>query len=239
LDPLTARLQEFRTFAVSSGFHRFFKQHQPYYDSLLLDFNKQIPVREFNNWLASQLDTQLVQPINYIKITFSPLVFGAHAMQQFQDNGFSAVMAFVAPAIKKLDSSALYNKIANWKMVFTELDHAYNNPISKSYEKQINIALHDQKKWGSGMISGIYPAPLLIFDEYMTWSIFSLYCYDHLSPEEFAQEEQYINHFMEEHRKFHKFGAFNQTLLELYKKKSPGQRVKDFYPAIISWCNQQ
>ncbi|QEC72198.1 hypothetical protein FSB73_11460 [Arachidicoccus ginsenosidivorans] len=150
-----------------------------------------------------------------------------------------AILAFVAPAIKKPDSTAPYNKIANWKMEFTELDHSYNNPISKSHVKQINIALHDQKKWGSGLISGIYPAPLLIFDEYMTWSIFSLYCYDHLSPEEFAQEEQYINHFMEEHRKFHKFEAFNRTLLELYKKKSSGQRVQDLYPAIISWCKQQ
>lgn len=239
LDPLTDRLNDFKDFADRSYFSHFFEQHQTYYDSLLLDFKKQIPVREFKNWLASQFDTQFAQPINYIKITFSPLVFGAHSMQQFQDNGFSAVLAFVAPAIKKPDSSELYNKLANWKMVFTELDHAYNNFISKSYEKQIDLALRDTKKWGTGMISGIYPAPLLIFDEYMTWGPFSLYCYDHLSPEELAQEMQYMNHFMVNRRKFFKFGAFNQALLDLYKKKSPGQRVQDLYPAIISWCKQQ
>ena len=122
------------------------------------------------------------------------------------------------------------------RVVFTEIDHNFVNPVSARYRKEINDAFGSRTKWVDTTLFGTdgYDNPEAVFNEYMTWALYSLYCIDHFKP---ADRDEFIP-IMEEQmgklRGFTRFKDFNRQLMQLY---TADRTIKpdDLYTKMLAW----
>ncbi|GAB3198280.1 hypothetical protein ABID22_000582 [Pontibacter aydingkolensis] len=231
-DPILANLALIEDFARKSGFREFYKQHQPYYHELVQLYRSQNPIDQQQEWLEEKFGFKYG---NY-RVTFSPLVGGAHSTMSFEDNGFSQTVMFVNRAKLSLKYNAKVNEMSNTRVVFTEIDHNFVNPVAEKYTKQVNQAFVDRAKWVNDDISGAsaYASPDHVFQEYMTWGLYSLYCLDKFSAEDNATYIPKMERQMEKSRGFIRFGDFNQKLISLYKE-NPKISIDELFVAMLDW----
>jgi hypothetical protein len=231
-DPIKPNIKLIEDFARQSNFRRFYKKHQPYYNSLLTIYREINPVDKMKQWL----ETKFPNKYDYYRITFSPLVGNAHSAQCFEDNGFKQMVMFV----RRAESSPKYNRNVNEMLqsliVFTEIDHNYVNPVSDRYLDHINKALANLNLWAKE--DGAYKTPYMVFNEYMTWAIFSLYCYDNYPEKDVEQFIRIMEGDMMSGRGFIKFDKFNQKLISLYRG-NPNLNFVELYDKILTWCEEQ
>jgi hypothetical protein len=124
------------------------------------------------------------------------------------------------------------------RIVFTEIDHNFVNPVTDQHRFQVISAFAERSKWTSNE-STFYQSPIAVFNEYMTWALFLLYIEARISPQEFADVMTFTTSQMESSRKFHRFGSFARELLRLYRERPEGTRVPLLYPAILEWAARQ
>ncbi len=223
-------------FAAVSGFRRFYAAHKPYYDSLIKIYMEYNPLYEMKDWLEKQFPYKF----DYFLVTFSPLTSGAHSTGYFEDNGFKQTVMFIAGVNINHNFSRAVNEMANSRVVFTEIDHNYVNPVADKYEKDIQIAMKDKAKWAKGVDdSSAYADAMSTFQEYMTWAVFSLYCLDKFRDDDVNTYISRMERQMERSRGFSNFKAFNRELMRLYLAYKSEKKVTDLYPEIIEWCKQQ
>ncbi len=217
-------------FAKKSNFKNFYQQHDEYYLKLSNVFQLGAQPKNIWQWLESHF------PARYqsYKVFFSPLGSGNNSSRMYANNGFNeSIMFIVAPnryENEKEDFSIQSIKFT--RSFFTEIDHTYVNPTSDKYIDDINAALVDLKPWYKG---GGYNKPYLIFNEYMTWSLFSLYAMENYSRQEYLFIKKYTEDFMINKKGFYQFKAFNNELIRLYNNKSAKEKITDLYPSIINW----
>ena len=221
-------------FAKISNFKAFYNNEKSYYNELIKDYNTLIPLEQMKKWL----DQKFGFTYDNFTVYFSPLVFGSHAAQNFEDNGFHQTFMFVARAFKNKEEPLLAQIIENSRIVFTEIDHNYVNPISDTFVKEIDVAFADRGFWAKGEASSAYESPYMVFNEYMTFGTFSLYIYDIYGNEEFEKHIPKMEHLMADLRGFHKFKEFNQELIKLHKN-NPDMDIKSLYKNMLTWCKQQ
>lgn len=231
-DAIEKNLIAIENFAEKSNFRQFYSNHKEYYDSLTTDYKKHVSVLKMKHWLESQFPNK----IDYYIITFSPLVNGAHSTNSFYGNDFSVAVMFVAPFSHSSVSPS--DEIHYDRLLFTEIDHNYVNRASYEYKDNINYIFRDRKKWkgSNGEIDSAYPNGLSVFNEYMTWAVFTLYCYDNYSHTDFDRAILYVENYMEQRRGFIQFAAFDKALLNLYKHNKSREKVYDLFPDILQWC---
>jgi hypothetical protein len=123
----------------------------------------------------------------------------------------------------------------NTRIVFTEIDHNYVNPISDEYASQIEPIFSDRTRWAGGGPADDYNTPLSVFNEYMTWAVFSLYFIDHFSAEDFKTINEFVEKQMVERRGFHRFPEFNRKVMDLYRASST-KKIEDLYESVLAWC---
>ncbi|PRY10334.1 uncharacterized protein DUF4932 [Pontibacter ummariensis] len=230
-DPILANLALLEDFARKSNFREFYKQHQPYYNDLVKTYHALNPIDQQQAWLEDKFKFKYG---NYL-VTFSPLVGGAHSTMSFEDNGFEQTVMFVRRADLKPEYNEKVNEMRNSRVVFTEIDHNFVNPTSDKYAAQINEVFGDRAKWvveGNG--TSAYSSPYNVFNEYMTWSVYSLYCLDKFSAEDNATFIPLMVNQMEKKRGFVRFGDFNQKLLSLYKA-NPKISIDELYTSMLDW----
>lgn len=232
LDIFEKNLPLLEKFAKITNFCSFYNLHKSYYDSVINIYKSRIDIKNLKEWLQSKFSTR----INYVRVTFSPLVKGAHSCITFNDNNFTTSLLFVAPILPNPKLSSLKNQIENVRLIFTELDHEYNDPVSRKYEELINEAFKNKDEWADESKTGLYPSPLFIFDEYMTWAIFTLYSYDNFPKSELGWVMEYVGNFMQDVRGFKKYKSFNKALLQAYIKNGKAKSISELYPEIIKWC---
>lgn len=233
VEPLQQQLQKF---ALKSGFRNFYAAHQSYYHALTTLLNKQIPIRKQWDWLEANFPNRYE---NY-RITFSPLVKGSHSANHFETPEFKQAMMFVAGPIEQSTASETLTEAQMSRQVFTEIDHTYVNPISDNYPAEINEAFKNRELWTvKGPSTNGYTSPYLVFNEYMTWAVFTLYAYDHFSPSDFKLINEQVEERMSAYRGFKNFSAFNQKMLSLYLKKPKDQLISTLYPDILRWSAAQ
>ena len=152
----------------------------------------------------------------------------------YANNDFNESIMFIsAPNRYKNEKESLsIQSIKFTRSFFTEIDHTYVNPTSDKYIDEINDAFVDLAPWYKG---GGYNKPYLIFNEYMTWSLYSLYAMENYSPKEYLFIKNYTEDFMINKKGFYQFKAFNNELIRLYINKSTKEKITDLYPSIISW----
>ena len=233
-DPFLTNTPLFEDFARQSNFRDFYQTHQSYYDSLLTIYRQLNPIDQMQNWLEDKFNMKYG---NY-RVTFSPLVGGAHSTQRFSDNGFKQTVMFVCRAEPSPRYNAAVNEMRDSRVVFTEIDHNFVNPISDQYAAQIDLAMEDRSKWVKEDAASAYSSPYAVFNEYMTWAVFSMYCIDYFEEEDVAQFIDQMEDQMVDSRGFKNFAAFNQHLISLYEPNRD-LPIQTLYEEMLAWCEGQ
>ena len=229
------RLASVQAFADATDFRTFYEQQAPFYASLIARYRETAEVEAMIAWLEGQFGDEY----DRYTVVLSPLVNGRHsATWQVTGLGSEGVV-FVAgpdvdggPSLSPAERSAIVQRI-----LLTELDHLFVNPVSEVHEPAIRQAFVQRARWTSDP-SSFYDTPLTVFNEYMTWAIFTLWLDEHAPEEEFESIVSRMEQQMEA-RLFTHFEAFNRALLELWREAGEDARVVDLYPAIIDWAATQ
>jgi len=236
-DPFVLNKELFRDFSEKSNFRNYYKEHQQYYDSLISNYKMLNPIDKMKNWLEKKFGFEYG---NYL-VTFSPLVGGAHSTQKFEDNGFDLTVMFVCCS----DFSERYNRnvdeMINSRVVFTEIDHNFVNPISDKYVEKIDQEFKERSKWvvkEETNETSAYNTPYTVFNEYMTWAFFSLYCMDSFPKEDVDIFIPIMENMMVNSRGFVNFKRFNQKIMLLYKNK-PKITVDEIYTEMLKWSGKE
>ncbi len=221
-------IPELERFAKETGFRNFFRSHKKYYDSLLKVYEKALDIRKQWKWLENKF------PIIHDRyvISFSPLVNGSHSTIKVEDNGFNETIMFVAGPVLFSSYEKKIQEAMLGRMVFTEIDHNYVNPVSENYIPLIDSLFGPSQKWILPELTNSYKTPASIFNEYMTWSLFNLYAYDNYKKKDFEFINQLTERDMIQRRGFIKFREFNKILLDLYKANKQ-KKISDLYLALL------
>lgn len=233
-DPIVANHQLMESFAVKSNFRDFYKANKGYYDSLVQTYKGLNPIDQMQKWLEKKFGFGYG---NYT-VYFSPLVGGAHSTQRFADNGFDQTIMFVCRADNAQNMSHNLNEMLETRVVFTEIDHNFVNPISDKLLDKINKSLSKREFWAddkTGNGTTMYPNAYAVFNEYMTWSIYSLYCYDRFPKKDVEEFIPKMEKQMVKGRNFIQFDKFNQELIK-YSNANKNADVKGLYDHMLVWC---
>jgi hypothetical protein len=230
IEPMVSLLEDF---ALKSGFKAFYKGHGGYYSDLIDEAEKYMPIRPQWTWCEREFPNRY----DHYRITFSPLVGGWHCTNRFEDKNFKQTVMFICDANGKKPevSDKVWEGIMT-RVVFTEIDHNYVNPVSDGYEDQIRDIFTPLSFWADEKMTAGYDSPYAVFNEYMTWAVFTLYALDTYDQETFETVNARTEKQMVEWRGFLHFKEFNRQLLELYRNRPTGKKVADLYPDILAWA---
>ena len=231
----------FQDFAKQSKFATFFKQNQPFYQGLIRAYRDTLGITDMQNWLKKNFPAT---HRNCIKIIFSPLVGGNQSATFFDNNDFKEHQAHVDfPSIWYNPKTSQYSKkafdVRRGDIVFTELNHGYENPEFEDNEQ--NLALFNKFPFKmdvfttQGTPASTYNNPLSCVEEYMNWALVSLRYIDFAPKEDWEALFKLRDKFMVKQRGFTKFAEFNRYLINLYTTRPQGKVVADLYPQIIKW----
>ena len=142
---------------------------------------------------------------------------------------------FICKAEYDKDYTEIMNELIESRVIFTEIDHNYVNPVSDQFIPSINQSFSNRNKWALGEITDAYSNPYMIFNEYMTYAVYTLYIYDNYSHSELQSYLPRLENQMEKDRGFINFKKFNQTLLNHYKQ-NPKIQMTELYEFILNWA---
>ncbi|MEO1055206.1 MAG: DUF4932 domain-containing protein, partial [Bacteroidota bacterium] len=232
IDPL---IDELQAFADKTNFREFYATHNGYYLEQVELLENQSPIKKQWDWLEQRFP----QRYDNYWITFSPLVGGSHSTNKFVTNDFKQTVMFVQGGITSDRYSEKVKEGLMTRVVFTEIDHNYVNPTSDKFAREIKTIFQGRNKWTTaGSWADGYSSELSVFNEYMTWSVFSLYAYDSFDSLDFEKINKRVENQMDNYRGFKTFSSFNQKMLSLYKEQQPKQ-IEELYPAILDWCRNE
>jgi hypothetical protein len=224
----------FEDFAKKSNFREFYKNHKTYYDDLIKTYNQLNPISKMQNWLDQKFGFGYGSYVVY----FSPFVYGAHSTQNIQSNGFTQSFMFIAKAEMDKAYSNVMNELLESRGVFTEIDHNYVNPISDKFLDRINKSFSNREKWAKGEVTSMYNNPYAVFNEYMTWAVYSMYVNDNYLQKDLEEYLPKVEKQMEDRRGYIAFKKFNRTLLEKYQK-NPSITMNDLFEFILNWADSE
>lgn len=236
VNTLTSYMPLVADFANQANFRSFYRAHQPYYSQRKQEFGRTIALADMKQWLDRQFPRT---SYDCLKIIASPLVASNQSANWFDDNGYRETQAHInlPDPLKPTDNAVV--RAGRQEIVFTELNHAYENPEAESHSREVNHYFSDLSKWTAGKASLSYQNAFLCFQEYMNWALVSLYHSDHFTGSALTTLTEGVEKRMVEGRGFSKFRAFNQELLRLYQHRKPGETVSDLYPALFKWSSNQ
>jgi hypothetical protein len=228
-------IPELRQFAIRTSFRKFFRDNASYYEELGSLMRKQLTIDKQWQWLEHKFSLRYD---NY-RITFSPLVYGSHSTNRFEGNNFNQTIMFICGPVTHQRYNANVTEGFMTRVVFTEIDHNYVNPASDYYSDVIYSIFSDRSKWTAGKDSDHYEDALSVFNEYMTWAVFTLYAMDTYPAADFRIINERTEMQMVDRRGFCNYKAFNAKLMELYRAPNAPRLIADLYPAILEWCRKQ
>lgn len=224
-------IPEIEKFGKKINFREFYRQNKPFYQQQIRLMEEQASVKEQWDWLEDNFDLKYD---NY-RITFSPLVKGSHSTNRFVQSDFKQTVMFIRGPLDDPEyNDALRKGLMNC-IIFTEIDHNYVNPVSDRYVKEITSVIPNLSVWATPEALKQYHNEYMIFNEYLTWGVFSLYAREKFNPEDFDDLNENIETMMTERRGFIKYKDFNRKLMQLYANRKTGQKIPDLYPEILDY----
>ncbi len=229
VNPITTYKKEIEDFAKKSKFRKFYKKHTETYNKIISDYNKFANLKEQWNWLEKQFDTR----VNNYTIMCSPLINGLNYTTSYTDNNFKQIMMVLPPLDEAPKLSEIEKTIFNTKSMFTEIDHNYVGKPTKDNIESINKVFENREKWVNTKQYGTeyYPTPERVFDEYMTYGVFLLYCKDYFDESAANKAVKDVVSIMTD-RGFPKMQQFTDILLKV-KAENPNQKIELWYPKFI------
>lgn len=231
IEPYIQRLEEF---AVKTKFRAFYKQNQPYYDTLNYLMNIQMPVGKMWTWLEQRFSNKYD---NYW-ITYSPLANGQQSTNHFEANNFKQCLMFLCGPFEDTLFSPIMQEALMSKVAFTEIDHNYVNPVSEKFKTEINEIFSNRNIWTAGKSSNSYKTAESVFNEYMTYAVYILYVKDNFEKGDFEKIYKRTVNQMINGRGFVKFNFFTDQLLNLYRTQNKSNQIQDLYPTLLLWAKQ-
>lgn len=229
-------IPQVEAFGKKTNFRKFYAKNKTIYNEEIEKLKLVMPIDKQWKWLENNFPARY----NHLVTTFSPLVGGSHATQVFDSKDFKEIMMFVCgPRLHSSNKNKFVEEGLMTRIVFTEIDHNYVNPITSSYNDQVNQAMSNFDIWVDKSVLSSYSNQFSIFNEYMTWAVFTLYCYDTFQEDDFNEINNVTKQIMVNGRGFLKFKEFNNQLLEIYKNRKKTERVADLYDLILKWCASQ
>ncbi len=226
-NPFEENLNLIEDFAKLSGFRQFYQAHASYYRDLSKAYLNSQHYPEMRRFLEKELGKHSVT--GAYAIVMSPLVgrMNCHRRVAGIDTDFITLPNFLLTG--KAVKEASQEEIASGThMLFTELDHAFVNPLTEKYRSLVR-ANFDNQLWDAG--SGYETDSLATFNEYMTWGIYNLFVEQYF-PSVAAQVSLDWT-LQNETRGFYASALFTKELTTLYHTRKPTQTIKDIYPAFI------
>lgn len=239
VDLFTKLLPLAQDFALKSKFREFYKANQTVYAEKIKREAELMPVKNMWTWLEANFPKNKYQSY---KVVFSPLIGGSHSTQNFstynQKGTFAETVMFVCgtdryekPTWTEKQKEGLMSGI-----VFTEIDHNYVNPLSRTFRKAIDSVYRNRAYWANE-VKG-YNSSESVFNEYMTHAVFCLWVMDTYDKQTAdvvigARVDMMVNR-----RKFDKFKEFNDALTALHLKDKTVP-VANLYPGILAWSKAQ
>lgn len=230
--------EDLQQFADKSRFIDFYKENQNIFDDQIRCFQDSIKLQQMVDWLRRNYPST---DYNTFKIIFSPLVAGNQSANSFSYKGFKEAQAHVNyPYVqnyqnKELSSEALI--LSRGSIVFTELNHSFNDPETEKHVKSPNFitAFRSLEPWlEKSKPAANYNNSVSCFNEYMNWGLVSLYYFDFAPDADREKLIDMVERDMKDYRGFKKFPEFNQFLVSLYKERG-GKTIADCYPEIMEW----
>ena len=236
-DPFETRSAVFADFAKVSNFRSFYQKHTTYYDSLVRLYKQLNPIDKMQTWLSKKFGFDYGSYYVY----FSPLIGGAHATTRFSDNNFDQTFMFVCSAEMYYPDKKDISEMLNSRVVFTEIDHNFVNIVSDKFMSDINKAFQKRETWVKAegtQGTDMYGSAYAVFNEYMTFAVYSLYCMDNFKKQDADEVIKRMEKLMSNGRGFRHFKAFNQQLIALYQKNKQTP-MEEFYRQMLDWCATQ
>lgn len=228
-NPITTYKTEIEAFAKKAKFRKFYAKHKAFYNGIIDDYEKRANLGKQWKWLENNFETK---KDNYL-ILCSPLINGLNYTTQFSDNNFSLIYMSLPPVDNNQKLTPLENELFNTRVMFTEIDHNYVSKPTVANKELINNTFADRKKWVNEKEKGIfaYPDPVKVFDEYMTFGVFVLYCKENYQHNDFIFAKESIISLMKE-RGFTKMQEFTDKLLKV-RAENPTKKIDDIYPELL------
>lgn len=215
-------------FARLSAFRAFYRSNLDFYQHQIEAQESAINLKDMWAWL----ETRFPDRYDHYLVVMSPLALGFHFTNSLQSSNFRQTVMYIStphtvgnPPFSPLEISQL------GRIVFTEIDHNYVNPVTARYERTIRQHFN-YKTWNNSTTE--YQSAVLTFNEYLTWAVYSLYLHDTYPPAEREAVIADVERVML-WRGFPKFVAFNREVLRLYQQKPATSSIADLYPALIEW----
>ncbi|UTA68809.1 DUF4932 domain-containing protein [Emticicia sp. 21SJ11W-3] len=228
-NPITRYRKDIEDFAKKSKFRKFYSNHQPFYAGIISDYEKNANLGRQWKWLENNFETK---KDSYI-ILCSPLINGLNYTGQFDNNNFSLIHMNLPPVDNYPNLTPLENELLNTRVMFTEIDHNYVHAPTEANKDLINKIFADRKTWVDEKVEGIfaYPKPVSVFNEYMTYGVYVLYCKDQYDQATFEKVNKDIISIMTE-RGFTKMKLFSENLLKI-RQAYPKEKIDKWYPEFI------
>ena len=232
-------------FAKQSDFKSFYDDHSDYYASLKDNHNTLVDLEGSKTWLEAKFPNSYDSE----RIIFSPLTGGSHSTMALQDKKQEKEQMFMFVSGPPEDLSGMtdeeFEVESSWqtRIVFTEINHNYVNPLSGKYLEKIEAAIPDYTFWNKqeeNRSSTSYDSAYKTFNEYMTWGVFSLYATEIYSPDNLDAIMDKHTGFMSrpKQRSFVRFTEFNDELLRLYEEGNQPM-VEELYEPMLDWMKTE
>ncbi len=224
-------------FIAVSDFKSFFGLMENYYAYEMDIYTDLVPLAHMRTWLESHFS---ISHQSY-RVVLSPLLLGTQYTYLFRETegDWSEIVMCVPTVNHRYRELSQQGVISEEQvhafaslLVFTEIDHNYVNPVTDKFLNRLRISriFANRSAWHTGMG---YNGAALIFNEYMTWGLYGLYCHDTYTEETRDAVIRTLNDTM--HRRgFIRFAEFMEGILDIYDKRPVGKRIEDLYGSILS-----
>lgn len=228
-NPITTYKKDIEEFAKKSKFREFYKSHKPYYSEIITSYEVNANLGKQWKWLEKNFKTTQ----DSYTIFCSPLINGLNYTGDFVNNNFKLIYMVLPPLDKLENITQRENELFNTRVMFTEIDHNYVKAPTLANQEAINQYFKDRNEWTDKERDGVsaYPNPIKVFDEYMTFGVFLLYCKDNYDNKDFLYAKESVISLMKE-RGFPKMREFTDKLLEM-RAKNRDKKMDDIYPEFL------
>lgn len=223
-------LRDLEEFVRVSNFRQFYAKHRVYYTTLIQQLEKYGMIEEQTAWLNQKFNKSHKK----IYLYFSPLSYGKHSTNVAFLEQTGVIIIFISspyfPLASQLNEEQ--KKAIITRMIFTEIDHNYVNPISDQFKKEIRKAFSNRAVWADQTLARGYPKPYDVFNEYLTWSLYLIFAESVFTNETFNFINNQVVTQMSEKRGFVEFQEF---YLEAQKQFNKNNNIEELYTSLLAW----
>jgi hypothetical protein len=219
--------QDLEAFAKASGFSSFYEEHRDDYAVLIDATNEMVDLHDMRGWLEAEFSARP----GPARIFVSPLMAGLHWTTLYKSE---QRIWLKAPDPDVVAGASALERMRFARSVFTEVDHAYVNPVTAMMGPEIATAFGQTERWATTGAAANYPTAELQFNEYMTWAVFLLYAAERLTPEDFVGLKEETVSIMVKGRGFRAFDRFADQAMALHKTAEGGGEA--IIADLIAWA---